>query len=174
MDPIVANNFLQLLLKNQRRIYAFILGMVPDPNDIDDLFQETVLLMWSKFDTYQPGTSFSAWGVTIAKYHILSAHKKRVRHRRHFTPAVQHLLMERLGSHVEHLDERVEALKHCVKKLSDSDYEMIQMRYEKDMPVPSIADCLKKSVSSTYKRFSLIHELLQRCVQRSLSSKGAL
>ena len=174
MDSLTANEFLQLLLKNQRRIYAFILGMVPEPSEIDDLFQETVLVMWSKFDTYETGTSFSAWGITIAKYHILSAHKKRLRSRRHFTPAVQALLMERIEPHARHLDERVDALKLCVKKLNDRDYQVVQMRYEEGGTVESIAQRMKKSIPAIYKRLSRIHEILQHCVQRTLSLEGGV
>ena len=66
------NEFLRLLMANQKRIYAFILATVPNRQDADDLFQETVLLMWSKFDDFQRGTSFVAWGITVAKYQILS------------------------------------------------------------------------------------------------------
>lgn len=174
MDSSTANDFLNLLIKNQRRIYAFILGMAPDPNEIDDLFQETVLVMWSKFDTYERGTSFSSWGITVAKYHILSARKKHARHRRHFSPEVQNLLLERIDSHVRQLDDRVDALKHCVKKLDNKDYRLIQMRYEVGIAIPSIADRLKRSIPAIYKRLSQIHEVLQRCVQRVLASEGTL
>ncbi len=173
MDPKIGNNFLQLLLKNQRRIYAFILGMVPVPQDADDLFQETVLILWSKFETtYEAGTSFSSWAVTIAKYHILNTRRKHHRHRRHLDPAVQALLMERIDPHVQQLDERVEALKNCVDKLGNHDSQLITMRYEEGMPIASIAKRIKRSIPAIYKRLGRVHDILQRCVQQTLISEG--
>lgn len=56
------DRFLRLLLKSQSSIYAFILVLVHDQNDADDIMQETVTLMWRKFSTFEPGTNFTAWG----------------------------------------------------------------------------------------------------------------
>ena len=54
--------FLDLLMRNQKRIYNFILLLVPNYSDADDLMQETVSVMWSKFDSYEPGYSFYGLG----------------------------------------------------------------------------------------------------------------
>ena len=70
------NEFLRLLMANQKRIYAFILAMVPNHGDAEDLFQETVLQMWSKFGGFTRGTSFAAWGIAVARYQILNARKR--------------------------------------------------------------------------------------------------
>jgi RNA polymerase sigma-70 factor (ECF subfamily) len=172
MDSSTANEFLQLLLKNQRCIYAFILGMVPDREEIEDLFQETVLIMWSKFDSYQRGTSFSSWGVTIAKYHIFSARKHRSKYMRHFSPAVQALLQARADHYIQYLDDRVHALRNCLKKLDKQDYELIKMRYEEEVPIQSIAERMGRSMQSIYKKITRIHEALVRCVQRTMKMEG--
>jgi RNA polymerase sigma-70 factor (ECF subfamily) len=168
MDPSTANEFLELLLKNQRRIYAFILGMLPDHQEVDDLFQETVLLMWSRFDAYERGTSFASWAVTIAKYHIFSARKRRSKYMRQFSPAVQGLLQERADRYIQHLDDRVLALRNCLAKLDRSDHELIRMRYEQEIPVQSIADRMGRSMQGIYKRIARIHEMLLQCVRRTM------
>jgi hypothetical protein len=41
-DSSKTNEFLHLLMANQKRIYTFILALVPNHQDADDLFQETV------------------------------------------------------------------------------------------------------------------------------------
>ncbi len=51
------NEFLRLIMANQKPIYALILGMIPNRDDAEDIFQETVLVMWSKFDSFERGTS---------------------------------------------------------------------------------------------------------------------
>ncbi len=72
MDPIVTyssssslqrgERFMRLLLANQQRIYGLILALVPNWNDADDIMQETSAVMWAKFDDYEAGTDFAAWG----------------------------------------------------------------------------------------------------------------
>ena len=81
------NEFLRLIMVNQKPIYALILGMIPNRDDAEDIFQETVLVMWSKFDSFEQGTNFVAWGMKIAKYKILQAHRQAVRHNFQFSQA---------------------------------------------------------------------------------------
>jgi len=63
--------FLALLVPNQMRIQAFILTLVPNVADAEDIYQETVYVMWDKISTFEIGTDFVAWAVTIAKFKIL-------------------------------------------------------------------------------------------------------
>ena len=46
--------FLRLFLQNQRRLYAYILTLLPNRADADDVLQETSLVMWDKFDADGP------------------------------------------------------------------------------------------------------------------------
>ncbi|MCK4629078.1 MAG: hypothetical protein KAT56_08735, partial [Sedimentisphaerales bacterium] len=64
-QPDISNTerFLKLLMANDKRIYAFILTLVPGRIDADDLMQETVTIMWRKFDDFEPGRDFVAWGI---------------------------------------------------------------------------------------------------------------
>ena len=104
------NEFLRLLMANQKRIYAFILATVPNRQDADDLFQETVLLMWSKFDDFQRGTSFVAWGITVAKYQILSVRKRHSVRSLRFRAMALELLHSESGPFLEQIDGRTQAL----------------------------------------------------------------
>ncbi len=47
-----SKDFIRLLLANERRIYAFILSMLPDLTDAEDVLQETSLVLWEKLDQY--------------------------------------------------------------------------------------------------------------------------
>jgi RNA polymerase sigma-70 factor (ECF subfamily) len=66
------DNFLSLLLPNQKQILAYIMTYVPNRSDADDILQNTLSILWKKFDRYEPGSDFLAYAVTIAKYEILS------------------------------------------------------------------------------------------------------
>jgi RNA polymerase sigma-70 factor (ECF subfamily) len=167
------NEFLRLLMANQKRIYAFILGMVPNHQDADDLFQETVLVMWSKFDGFTRGSSFSAWGTTIAKYQVLSVRKRFSRRSLQFSDAARERLQAEAAQFVEHMDGRMYALRDCVAKLSQRDYELIRLRYEDEVAIRAIADRMGRSVQSVYKKIARIHDALLRCIRRALSEELA-
>ena len=64
--------FLHLLTANHHRIYAFIMTLVPNSNDADDIMQETTTVMLKKFGEFELGTDFVAWGIAVAHYVILS------------------------------------------------------------------------------------------------------
>jgi RNA polymerase sigma-70 factor (ECF subfamily) len=159
-------------MANQKRIYAFILAMVPNHQDADDLFQETVLLMWSKFDSFTPGTSFVAWGCTIARYQILSVRKRHSVRSLRFSEAAMELLYRESDPFVEQIDARVQALRTCIGKLPPSDHELICMRYRDETNIKSIAEQMGRSVQSIYKRIARIHDALLRCVRRTVNREG--
>ncbi len=167
------NEFLRLLMANQKRIYAFILGMVPNHPDADDLFQETVLVMWSKFDSFTRGSSFSAWATTVAKYQILSVRKRFSQRNLQFSDAARELLQVESAHFVDQIDSRMNALRGCVSKLNQNDYELIRLRYEDEVAIQSIADRMGRSVQSVYKRIARIHDALLRCIRRALSEELA-
>ena len=52
-DLHYSSDFLQLLLNNQMRIYAFILSLVRNYDDADDLMQDTANTMWQKYSECQ-------------------------------------------------------------------------------------------------------------------------
>ena len=79
VDKDYKDSFFQLYLQSQRRLYAYILMLVPNSSDADDILQQTSSIMWQKFDTYDPDASFGAWAVSIAKYVIFDHYKKKRR-----------------------------------------------------------------------------------------------
>ncbi len=167
-DDSRANEFLQLLMKHQRQIYAFIQGMVPNRPDADDLFQETILLMWSRFDTFERGSSFTSWGITVAKYMVFTARKRHARRHRQFSPQVQTLLLQQTERVFPDIDQRSSALKRCLDKLNERDAELIRQRYEQERPISQIAQQHGRSLQSVYKRLARIHTLLLNCVRHTL------
>jgi len=166
------NEFLRYLMGNQKRIYAFILAMVPNHEDADDLFQETVLVMWSRFDGFTRGTSFAAWGITVARYQILSARKRYSRVSLQFSEAAMELLQRDCEPFVEQMDGRMQALRRCVRRLNPRDYELIRLRYESEIAIRAIAERAGRSVQSVYKRMARIHDALLQCIRDTISREG--
>jgi RNA polymerase sigma-70 factor (ECF subfamily) len=156
-------------MMNQKPIYALILGMIPNRDDAEDAFQETVLVMWSKFDRFEQGTNFTAWGMKIAKYKIFQAHRRNVRNNFRFSQAALQSLQNKSDHFVLHIERRMQALRKCVRKLNKRDHELLQMRYEHELAIKNIAERLERSVQSIYKRMARINDSLIRCIRRTLA-----
>lgn len=160
--------FIELLMKNQKRIYNFILLLVPNYSHADDLMQETVSVMWRKFDTYEPGTNFTAWAIKIARYKIANFRRKLQPTTVQFSEeSVQSILRESHAVFRER-QERVTALQQCLAKLSNGDRKLIALRYKRDIPCTKISEITGRSVNGLYHTFARIHRILLQCIQRAM------
>ena len=73
------DEFVRLFMSSQRKIYWYIYTLLHDHHDTEEVFQETALVLWQKFASFQPGTSFVSWACRIAFYNVL---RYRDNHRR--------------------------------------------------------------------------------------------
>ena len=67
----------------QRRLFGFVLTLLPRLDEAEKVFQNACLVLLDKFDEFQPGTDFIRWACQIAKYEVLSFHR-RWKQRKHF------------------------------------------------------------------------------------------
>ena len=165
-----SEDFFRLFMASQRRIYTFILMLVPDCNDADDLMQEVASVMWSKFDDFEQGTNFAAWGVQIARYIVINYRRKLKNTHVHFTDKFFDGIVDYAAENTIK-GERLEMLKECLKKLSDANRQLIQMHYTQELTVKRVAELTGRSVNTLYKVMSQIHDSLLQCVRRNLAAE---
>jgi RNA polymerase sigma-70 factor (ECF subfamily) len=172
--PDKSKLFLRLFLQNERRIYAYILTLLPHRADADDVLQDASLVMWDKFDAHHPPDDFAAWGCRIAYFKILDFFKKSGRCRVRFNQPMLDRLAE---SAVEHagtlqLDARREALSGCIDKLNPRDRDLLARRFAEGATTQSAAAQVGRSVEAVYKALAKIRLALFECVSRSLAQEG--
>ena len=166
--------FLRLFLQNERRFYAYILTLLPNRADADDVLQEASLVMWDKFDAEQPPADFAAWGCRIAYFKVLDFRKKCHRSRVLFSQA----LLDRLAeTAVEQraalqLDERRDALAGCLAKLSPRDRDLLARRFAEGATTQTTAAEVGRSVDAVYKALAKIRQALFECVTQALATGG--
>ena len=62
----------QLFVKHQGALKRYILSLVPDFADADDVLQQVFLTVSDKADDYELETNFMAWARTISRYKIMN------------------------------------------------------------------------------------------------------
>ena len=160
--------FLDLLIPNQKRLLNYILTMVPNRTDADDIMQNVIKLLWQKFDSYEPGTDFTAWAVSFARFEILNHRRNYSRQRSYFQEETMRLLQQQTPGTISEADPKLEALKECIRKLPGRDMDLVHLRYQREIAVKTISKRFGVTVQSIYKRIGRIHDILIRCVRRKL------
>lgn len=163
-----------LMTQHQRRIFSYIYTLVPDRHDAEDLLQETSVVICEKFDEFKPGTDFVAWACQIAYWRIRYARQKFARSKVVYQQDLVDALAQTQATMREELDERHEALAHCLQKLPSRDRELVLTRYEPGSGVPEAARRSGRSLEAAYKALARIRKLLLDCVSHQLVSGGQL
>jgi RNA polymerase sigma-70 factor (ECF subfamily) len=161
------NLFLSLLMANQRRINSYILSVVPNFSDADDIMQETISVMWRKFDDFEVGTDFAGWGLKVAYYCILDYRKKKGKDRLVYNEHIFQQINEIAKEKQDDTDTRIKYLRRCIKKLKADDQRLLKARYELNYNANSLAAQLDRSVQYVYKHLARIHHTLNLCIKRA-------
>jgi len=170
-----SDKFLSLLLPSQKRILGYILAYVPNYADADDILQNTLSILWKKFDQYEPETDFLAYAFTVARYEIMNYFRKSNKAGKlHLGENLQQIIEAESTSTQQHFNHRVEALKECFTKLTAGEMHLVQMRYEQEMSFSKIGQRLGVSPPAALKKLSIIHSRLIRCIRLRLASESAL
>ncbi len=173
-DSAKSKRFLRLFLQTERRLYAYILTLLPRRADADDVLQEASLVMWDKFDERHPPGDFLAWGCRIAYFKVLDWYKKSHRSRVLFSQEMLERIAETAveQSATLQLDARREALAGCIEKLRPADRDLLTRRFAEGATTQSTASQLGRSVDAVYKALAKIRQALFDCVTKALAQEG--
>jgi len=117
----ISFEFSQKLVGMQRNLYGFILSLVANRSDAEDVLQETNLILCQKSKEYNPQGNFRSWAFNIARYQVLAYLTTKKRSKIQFSnELVDSLASEEFDTKQYHLTQR--ALQIC--------YELLQGRYE--------------------------------------------
>ena len=162
-----------LLSRHQRKIFAYIYTLVPNRTDADDLLQETCLTIYEKFGEFEQGTDFVAWANRIAWWKVRQSKQKFARSKVIFDEAVMESVSRTAIELTPELDQRHEALEHCLAKLNDRDRTMLLTRYERGHGVSEAAAQSGRSLDAAYKALARLRTLLFDCVTNRLEQESA-
>jgi RNA polymerase sigma-70 factor (ECF subfamily) len=164
--------FVRLFLSEERSIRAFVMSLVPVHHAVDDLVQQSCVVMIRKFASFKPAidpnVEFRRWACAIAYHEVRNYRRKKGRDHLILSDTV----MELLASRQLELDEqaaisttgRVENLADCLSKLQEFDRRLLALRYAKGMRGNQIAEAVGRSLESVYKRMARAKQRLRDCM----------
>jgi RNA polymerase sigma-70 factor, ECF subfamily len=159
--------FVKLFAIHQRTLYGVIYTLVHNAADAEDLLQQTSLVLWQKFDAFDPDTSFSAWGCQIAHFTVLDYLKKKRRSRVVFSDELIARLAETRQDHKDSQLTDPLALEDCIEKLSEIDRRLVRLCYGAKRDIGAAAAALGRPVASVYVSLVRVRRVLLNCLQRT-------
>ena len=161
--------FSELVAAHRSRVFGYIYAMLHNMSDAEDIYQQTTLLMWQKFNDFEPGTDFGSWALTIAYYNIKNFQRSAQRRHVFFSEEV----MEKVAHCYESYDskvgeERLDALGECVRRLSDRHQHILRQRYTESIPIRELANSEGKSEAAMTMLLSRLRKTIFHCVQARL------
>lgn len=160
--------FVRLIGLHQYKIHRYLLSLVPNTHDADDLFQQTNLFLWREFDRFQEGTNFVSWACAVAYHEVLAWRKTRSRERLVFSEDFLAAVSSQFESAAERMELRSQALVQCVEKLPKHHRELIHLRYGELGRVEVIAEKVGRTTEAVYRMLSRIRRTLYECVDQAL------
>ncbi|MCG8587479.1 MAG: sigma-70 family RNA polymerase sigma factor [Pirellulales bacterium] len=161
--------FVGLLVKHQQSLFSYIRTLVPQHADAEDLLQQVSLVLWRKFDDFEPGSEFLAWSCRVAYFEVLNFRRRQPSGEVAFSADfVEHLASAWAERSDQLADERT-ALEHCVEQLSPADRHLVTLCYDGQHATKEVAEQLGRSPDSVYVSLHRIRRWLGDCIRRVLS-----
>jgi RNA polymerase sigma-70 factor (ECF subfamily) len=161
--------FIRLLGQHRSQMLGYLFCMVRNLPDAEDLFQQTSLTLWDKFDEFTPGSNFASWATTVARNKALTFLRSRRRESARFSDQVlEELADHEVWSATQH-EHHLAALSECQQKLSEVDRTLLKQCYGDSLKICDVAGQVGRPVASVYSSLSRIRRNLYQCIQRKVS-----
>ena len=137
------SEFITLLTSSQSRLFAYVLSLVGDRQQAQDVMQETNIVLWRKSSQFEPGTNFGAWMLKVAYYQVME-HRRKMNKQAMFVADDDFLAMlaEEAETGCGLLEEQQAALHRCLDRLPDRQRDIVRRRYSDGASIKAVADQL--------------------------------
>ncbi len=158
-----------LVRENADMLLAYLRSSVERTADVDDLFQETMVVAWRRLDDYDRARPFGAWLRGIARTLILAHFRKQSSAPKWCTPDVLDALdarFERFAANTEEtFRDRTETLLDCIRRLSTRLREVIELAYGRNLTYREVALAMNEPEEAVRKRAQRARRQLYECLQ---------
>ena len=170
-DPQRYELFVKHLLEHEPNVRAFLRGLLPSWQDVEEVTQEASLVAWRKFSEFEEGTSFGGWFLTIARYEAMSYRRRLARTPMVFSDDVWGLLAAEAEDE-EYGQMRRQHLEDCLKKLDAASHSLLMKVYSPGVVMREVAKQSGKSEQAFYKVVQRLRSTLLKCVSKAMVKEG--
>jgi RNA polymerase sigma-70 factor, ECF subfamily len=167
-DAIRNERFMRLYVTHEPQILCAIMVLVPQASDARDVLQETAVLLWQRFDTYDTNRPFVNWALGYARNFIRRHFRNLERGRRLSDAAVEALLIAAEPRQAA-AEQRAEALEACLREAPAASRAILEGYYFQHRTVEELGALYAKSAEAIYKIIQRLRMSLLDCVNQKLN-----
>ena len=149
-------------------VRGFLSARLYHLEDAEDLAQEAFLTAYAKLSTYEIGTNFRAWLLTIAKFQLTNHWRKTSRRSNamdRFRHDIAEAIQPELKKASDELDqERIGNLLGCIAKLPDRTRHLIRAGLD-GVRMETLAEELNLKPNALYQLRHRAHQALRKCME---------
>ena len=165
--------FLVLARENGQMLSAFIATVVQG-SEADDLWQETMLTAWRRWEDFDQSRPFGAWLRGIAKNKILAWQKRIAKAPLLCDESALEYFSQVFGQIQElkgdTFTDKLQALRDCLQLLPEKYAKAIRLRFYEDLKPARIAEQLAEELETVKKRLSRAKTKLSLCLHGKLGA----
>lgn len=162
-----------VMRRYHRRLYYYVIAKVADDGEAEDLVQRTFVSAFHRLADYNPALPLLAWLRGIALNHCRNELKVAIRQARLKNRLLDARRMEMQESWLdepgEAAEQRLLALRKCVKGLSDEERKAVELRFIAELPFSSIGEALARKSEAARLFLFRLRQRLADCVRKRLA-----
>jgi RNA polymerase sigma-70 factor (ECF subfamily) len=163
--------FAKLFAQHDRWLHAYLLALLTDYSSAEEVFQEVCVVLWRKYEQFDPETNFRRWAAAVARNKVHQYWDKQTRQARCLSNEVLELVAEEAIEQADFLEERRKALHVCLGKLPKPDRELVSACYsDANRSFQKVAVQLGRPINTVYKALQRIRNSLRECIERNLAA----
>lgn len=167
--------FTRVINEHHSSLRYFIQGLGVNPAWVDDMAQDAFLVAYRKWGEFESVENPGAWLRSIAKNLVLNETAKLNRRQRLLDENLATLMVESSDTELEagglgDLSHRQDALRACLKQLSEKARGIIEARYFRDRNSSEIGDEFSMKPVAVRKMLFHSRQALALCLKGSIES----
>jgi RNA polymerase sigma-70 factor (ECF subfamily) len=166
------SDFVERLTASHGKLLGYLLSLLGRWHDAQDVLQKASLVMWQKFDAFEPGSDFVAWASTICFYEAKNFQRLTARSPFSLSPELLETLARERLTDLPHQDRRMLALERCLNSLPSETRHLLETAYASHGGIAEMAAQLNRAPRTLYNKLNHLRRQLAECVLSRLQEES--
>lgn len=169
----------EILVREHSAMLTMYLRAAGCDHDLaEEVWQESMVVAWRKIDTFDRKLPFGPWLRGIAAKTLLARRRSLSRLKLIGDQEELEYLSDRMEQVAQlrgdTLDDKLDALRDCIRLLPEADRECIQLRFKEDLKPAAMSEMIGVSLETVKKRLFRAKSRLQKCIEGKLASTAGI
>jgi RNA polymerase sigma-70 factor, ECF subfamily len=165
-------NFARIFAQNDHWLYAYLMTLLGNPADAEEVFQEVCVVLWREYLNFDLSSDFKKWVSVIARHKVMRFRTLKHRQAHQLPDEIIALIAEEAVEQSSMFEERRLALHECLERLPKSDRGVVAACYaDPKRSFRHAAEQLGMSYNTVYKALQRARKALRECVDRKVNAR---